>query len=897
MNKNKKDRIKDYIKKLLNDSNENIHDNLHDRKRLMKFNRFFSRYKVFSTAYLIFALFIFILVSILINRLQNYKIIGLITGSDMFIEDVSIFETIKTNYIIFIFLVILLIILYIKFSYNIRVSYGSLNVGQKGTAEWTDRKLIEEQYKKIPEKTIPFEGMGGVPITREGSYAYIDDTNVNTLLIGGTRSGKGQSIIEPMAEIISRAKEKCSMIITDPKMELANKMIPKLKEEGYETHILNLIDPEYSMGFNLLKLVVDEYKDGNIDVAQQLTASLGFNVIKKNEQEKDPYFTDQARNVFIAFVMAQIEDNINLDIENNKRWKHEHENSERERKKRYYQDLYGDDYSKYLLKDFIQKELSVDGSQTDFEILNELKRSEVEDIDVSELTEESIREARSFKLKKSNFKKKIFFPSTENEDKINIYSIIKLCNYLMSVKTGNNRTALDDYFEERPEDNFARITYGAIITASEATKGTIMSVFRGAVSVFGYDSIAKMTAENTVDFMDIGFSKKPVAIFISLPDYDKSNWFIATVFINQMYFILAKLATAMPGGKLYRRVHFILDEFGNLPPLDNFDSIITVCLGRNMLFTLAVQALSQLTKNYQESADTIKGNCGNWIYIMTEDKNTAAEISEILGNETITTVNRTGKKLSANKELTEMTDEKPLLTTDELMQLKMGENVVLRFMFRESRGTKKRERIKASPIANIGKHRMKFAYEYLSDVFPQDQLLYISNNLKKIRERNEHLRDIKPKIADVEIEKTNHINLKEHSVSGVEILEKKEYLRSPYLPYEEQRSGESLIKMNAVLSLLNLSSEEEELYRIAGTIDEDGEIIMPEYIITNGMLVDYGRELIEINNKKIQNKGYRLLDIILPLGKKKISKAERRYNNQLEKEILMEVFREGRANE
>ena len=59
-----------------------------------------------------------------------------------------------------------------------------------------------------------------------------------------------------------------------------------------------------------------------------------------------------------------------------------------------------------------------------------------------------------------------------------------------------------------------------------------------------------MTSDSTMDFMDVGFGEKPVAVFIALPDYDSSNWFIATVFINQMYFILAKLATSMPGGKL-----------------------------------------------------------------------------------------------------------------------------------------------------------------------------------------------------------------------------------------------------------------------------------------------------------------------------------------------------------
>ena len=176
-----------------------------------------------------------------------------------------------------------------------------------------------------------------------------------------------------MAEIISRAENKCSMVITDPKMELANKMIPVLRKRGYETHILNLIDPEYSMGYNPLTLITQEYKDGNEDTAQQLAASLGYNVFANNEGDKDRYFTDQARNVFVAAVMADIKDNIELDREQNKRWKHEHDKNELLREREYYRNLYGDEYVTYLLKKAIDQIISKEGDISDIGILVELQ--------------------------------------------------------------------------------------------------------------------------------------------------------------------------------------------------------------------------------------------------------------------------------------------------------------------------------------------------------------------------------------------------------------------------------------------------------------------------------------------------------------------------------------------
>ena len=869
----------------------------------MRFNRFFSKRKVFTYTYAVFAIVCLVIIAMIVNALHNFSF-DTILQTHAKKQEIPVSETIVSHPLLFLFFMGAFIVGYFVFAYKVRVSFGNLNIGQKGTSRWTTREELDEQFIKIYEKETSFSGMGGIPIARDGDKLYIDNTNVNNLIIGGTRSGKGQTTIEPMAEIISRAENKCSMVITDPKMELANKMIPVLRRRGYETHILNLIDPEYSMGYNPLTLIVQEYKDGNEDTAQQLAASLGYNVFANNEGDKDRYFTDQARNVFVAAVMADIKDNIELDREQNKRWKHEHDKNELLREREYHRNLYGDEYVTYLLKKAIDQIISKEGDISDIGILVELQyqaESKVLDpeINIQDITESDIEKSRhNFKYKKSNFKKKRFYPSTENEKKINIYSIIKMCNYLVSQPRGQNRTALDEYFDNRPEDDFSRIMYGSVITASENTKGTIMSVFRGGVSIFGYDSIAKMTSESTMDFMDVGFGEKPVAVFIALPDYDSSNWFIATVFINQMYFILAKLATSMPGGKLLRRVMFILDEFGNLPALDNFENIITVCLGRNMTFTLAVQSLAQVNVKYRESADTITGNCGNWIYIMTGDNDTADEISKKLGPETITTVNRTGKKLSISKELTEMSDEKPLLTAAELMLLEMGETVVLRPMYREAKGTKEKIAVKAHPIANMGEYRMKYAYQFLGDVFPQDQLLYQSDRLAQMRSKVTYLKDMKIKIVSGYVETTSHIDLQERSRSGEKYMKFLQFKNAPSVPIVSaapdgqvaEREEADYIRLKSALSLLNLSPQEMILYLEAGKCYEDDEGIVqvqnPEYVLINSSLIEYAHTLWGCNSRRIQEKGFDLLDLVLPLSEKPVTEEELYLKDLIEQEIL-----------
>lgn len=58
-------------------------------------------------------------------------------------------------------------------------------------------------------------------------------------------------------------------------------------------------------------------------------------------------------------------------------------------------------------------------------------------------------------------------------------------------------------------------------------------------------------------------------------------------------------------------------------------NIITVCLGRNIRFNLIIQAYSQLRNLYSDDAPTIEGNCGNQIYILTNEDETAEKFSKL----------------------------------------------------------------------------------------------------------------------------------------------------------------------------------------------------------------------------------------------------------------------------
>lgn len=862
-----------------------------ERKRLMKFNRFFAKYRVFTAAYAVFLVLILMAAVKLLNQLQSTSLKSYLETGKMTEKEIPLLQTITEMYPLLLILVVIGLVGFIKFAYSVRVSYGSLNVGQKGTDRWTTRKEIAQQYPRIAQTDETFPGYGGFPVAKAGKEIYIDNTATNNLIIGTTRSGKGEILVLPMIDNYSRAQEQASMVITDPKLELSGRTIPMLKKRGYTCYVLNLVDMEYSMGYNPLTMIIEEYKSGNEDVAQQLCTSLAFNIFPSDAEDKNKYFTGQARNVFIAAIMADIEDNIKKDRQLNLRYRQKHDAEETARETAYYTALYGDAYITFRIKEQMDRILANEPDLCSKAILEALQEQEIEQPAVAQaildLEEDQVDAIRALPYQESSFQRKPFYPTKENEEKIHIASIVKLCNGLYATKIKGEQTALDLYFAQREEGNYPKVLYGAVMSATEGTKGNVMSTFEEKIKPFTSNSLTKLTAKSSMDFVDMGFAEKPIAIFIGLPDYDPSNYFLTTIFINQMYFTLAKMATAMPGGKLPRRASFLLDEFGNLPPLDNMSNICTVCLGRNIMFTFVIQAFAQLTDKYKENAATIRGNCGNKAYLMTTDKDTAKEVSEELGTETVTTVNRTGKKLAVNKELTEMTEEQSLLTPTELMHFEKGEMLILRYMKREDNDD---NYIKTTPIVNQGKDRMQYAYQYLLDTFPANQLLYESPHLKRLAQKYYYrFKEGNMQIAKVEIETTRHIDIKRISRSAQEHLGYLSWRQEPFPASMSLPMGQK-IHMNQVFNLLNLSQEERQLYMMAGEIDQiTGEIRYPEDVLLNGAIEDYAWQLTTYREKEIYEKGFALLDILLPLKQKIKAEDEIRAEEQFEAELLAQL--------
>ncbi|HPT76975.1 MAG TPA: type IV secretory system conjugative DNA transfer family protein [Defluviitaleaceae bacterium] len=195
---------------------------------------------------------------------------------------------------------------------------------------------------------------------------------------------------------------------------------------------------------------------------------------------------------------------------------------------------------------------------------------------------------------------------------------------------------LMDYIRNLPVRHPAKSAFATASIAPYKTRASFFTQALADLRLFSDPNISDMTSFQDHEFESIGIDK--TAVFLIIPDEKSTRNVLATLYINQVYQALVELANKR-GGRIPRRVNFILDEFGNLPPIPDFDKKITVAGGRGMRFTIAVQDVAQLKKLYDKNSQTITGNCHNWIYIKTADVETAKLISEKTGKYTVETDN------------------------------------------------------------------------------------------------------------------------------------------------------------------------------------------------------------------------------------------------------------------
>lgn len=178
-----------------------------------------------------------------------------------------------------------------------------------GSYEWPTwiRKIFHERWDTICHTLNAIKGLGDRLdrfVKKYWPYIFLNecihslDDRLNNIIavIGASNAGKSVSIAAP--NILHTAeKTGRSMIITDPKGELYNWTADRLRQQGYDVYIFNLLDTKKSHRYNPLDHVTTTLE------AQRLSATIIRSTSTQNEKGGDPFFENAEQNLLTSLIL------------------------------------------------------------------------------------------------------------------------------------------------------------------------------------------------------------------------------------------------------------------------------------------------------------------------------------------------------------------------------------------------------------------------------------------------------------------------------------------------------------------------------------------------------------------------------------------------------------------
>jgi type IV secretion system protein VirD4 len=222
------------------------------------------------------------------------------------------------------------------------------------------------------------------------------------------------------------------------------------------------------------------------------------------------------------------------------------------------------------------------------------------------------------------------------KDEINFKSLSALKTEAFKIFNKNNKSEnnapfiRENFLKHLKTGSFVNSLLSGTADVCDTTRGCIVSEFDQALEpFFSQDNLINLLSGNDLDTAKIG--KQKTAVFLIVPDENTIYHFLVSIFIKQCYTQLILEAQKQPNKALPRRVNFLLDEFASMPPIADFPAMITASRSRGIRFCLIVQSIKQLEAKYGIYAESIKGNCENWIVLHSREREFLNEIIELCG--------------------------------------------------------------------------------------------------------------------------------------------------------------------------------------------------------------------------------------------------------------------------
>lgn len=225
----------------------------------------------------------------------------------------------------------------------------------------------------------------------------------------------------------------------------------------------------------------------------------------------------------------------------------------------------------------------------------------------------------------------LMFLLAEDPEEINIRGLLRMRNYLFDTTDVKN-SPMHKLYKLIDPGSLAASYLSTIAIAPERTLGSILATLdTHLIKFIMRPDLTDMLCHDDLDFHALGHKK--TAVFLVMPDEKETYHGLISIFIQQCYESLIFEAQKLPNKTLPRRVNFLLDEFSSLPPIKEFPAMIAAARSRNIRFNIVVQSEKQLRSRYGDEAETIKGNCNNWLFLYSRELETLEAICRLCGNQ------------------------------------------------------------------------------------------------------------------------------------------------------------------------------------------------------------------------------------------------------------------------
>lgn len=548
------------------------------------------------------------------------------------------------------------------------------NNNEHGSSKFADIKEIKENFDKEELNNINTSGFPVWYEKEKGKFknVYYDNKSPHYVLIGSTGSGKSITVSIPICIQFATAKEKHSVVLTDPKAELFKTTGKIFEDNGYNVVTIDFRNPTKSSKINIMQPIIDEWKEHCIYDKNMMFFLSYF--IKSNKILIGKMFSNKKYQEQIIDKYKLVDYIIEV-IKNN-----QEELEKNIKNKKYFDNYSYMEYTSEKLKEYLN-------NLSNLEILDKIKemqnnssnhQAEANHLVIS-LANLIFTEKESKDPFWINSSKQLFIglagvfledykKGLIDENKINIASIKKFQN---SSLIKENQMYLQRNLNTRSYGNLSKDYLTSILSSAENTYKSVTAVFGEKMSIFDDLNVENVTSISEFNFTDVG--RKPTALYIIVPDEDKSYYQLVTIILGMLIKDLSKFANIPENnGMLPVKVEWILEEFANMPPINDIHVSVSVARSRGMRYIFFIQSFAQLDQIYGKEIASIIIDNSALCYLKTNSVECAQIIEKKLGKATITTNSLSTStdpfKVGGNQTTSLLGRE--LLTANEIISLK-----------------------------------------------------------------------------------------------------------------------------------------------------------------------------------------------------------------------------------